>query len=54
MVIKGNALIRIPWDNLKLQMPLKDYMTNVASIDQQWSENVMTDYNKDKKDIVKF
>lgn len=34
MIIKGNALVRIPWDNFKLKMTLNEYMINLSSMDQ--------------------
>ena len=33
MIIKGNALVRIPWDNFKLKMTLNEYMTYLSSMD---------------------
>ena len=35
-------------------MSFGDYMTNLGAMDIQMSENIITDYNQDKKDYNKL
>ena len=51
VLIRGNAMVRIPFDNLKIKMTYGQYLDQVDQVD---TSNILVDYNKEKKDLIKL
>ena len=51
VVIRGNAMVRIPFDNMKLKMTYGQYLQQVDEADPT---NILVDNNKEKKDLIKL
>jgi hypothetical protein len=50
IILKGNALVRIPQDNVRISMKVGEYFAALSDM----KSNIMIDYNTDKKDVLKM